>query len=317
MTEPERHVPVLEHRVLELLEPVVANNSGAVIVDATLGLGGHSEAILRAFSEAVVVGFDRDPEALRLASERLAWAGDRFTAVHAVYDQIAVRLDELNHPSVDAVFFDLGVSSMQLDEPDRGFAYSRESPLDMRMDPTEGSTAADILNTYDVDSLTRILREYGEEKFARRIAQAIVKQRETEPLQTSVELVRLIGENIPAPARRTGGNPAKRTFQALRIEVNDELAVYRRALPQALDAVAVGGRVIVLAYHSLEDRITKQIFAAASTSKAPPGLPVEPANLAAKFALRVRGAEKASATESASNPRAKSVRLRAIERLAA
>jgi 16S rRNA (cytosine1402-N4)-methyltransferase len=187
----------------------------------------------------------------------------------------------------------------------------------MRMNPTVGPSAADILNTYSEQDLSRVLWEFGEERFAKRIARAVVAQRDRQPFSTSAPLVELIRQNIPAPARRTGGNPAKRTFQALRMEVNDELGAWRRALPAALDATAVGGRVIVLAYHSLEDRLAKRTFAAAVTSSAPRDLPVVPAEMAPKFRLVTRGAEQASPSEVAENPRAKSVRLRAIERIAA
>jgi len=260
MTTPA-HVPVLLDRVVALLQPALGHD-GAVLVDATLGLGGHSEAVLTRCELARVVGIDRDPEALRLAGERLASFGDRFTGVHATYDRIPEVLAELGLDRADGVLFDLGVSSMQLDVADRGFAYREDAPLDMRMDQTSGPTAADVLNTYPRDELTRVLREYGEERFASKIAAAVVRQREREPFTTSARLVELLYAEIPAPARRTGGHPAKRTFQALRMEVNDELAVLRRAVPAAIDAIRVGGRVVVESYHSLEDRLVKQAFAA-------------------------------------------------------
>jgi 16S rRNA (cytosine1402-N4)-methyltransferase len=235
--------------------------------------------------------------------------------VHAVYDEIPDVLDRLGLTAVDAVLFDLGVSSMQLDLPERGFAYATDAPLDMRMDSTAGRTAADVLNTYDVDELTRVLRDYGEERFARRIAAAIVRAREVEPFTSSARLVDLLYAEIPAPARRTGGHPAKRTFQALRMEVNDELAVLRRAIPAAIDAIRVGGRVVVESYHSLEDRLVKQAFAVATTSDVPDDLPFIPAGHEPHFRLLTRGAEKADPSEVAVNPRAASVRLRAIERI--
>jgi 16S rRNA (cytosine1402-N4)-methyltransferase len=250
-----------------------------------------------------------------MAGERLASYGDRFTGVHAVYDEIPDVLDRLGMEAVDAVLFDLGVSSMQLDLPERGFAYATDAPLDMRMDGTTGPTAADVLNTYDAGELTRVLREYGEERFARKIAAAIVRAREVEPFTTSGRLVDLLYAEIPAPARRTGGHPAKRTFQALRMEVNDELAVLRRAIPAAIDAIKVGGRVVVESYHSLEDRLVKRAFADATSTDVPDDLPFVPEGHEPAFRLVTRGAEKADPAETAANPRAASVRLRAIERI--
>ncbi|MFD1860026.1 16S rRNA (cytosine(1402)-N(4))-methyltransferase RsmH [Aeromicrobium camelliae] len=314
---PAQHVPVLRERVLALLAPAIEASTAPVIVDATLGLGGHAEAMLQRFEQVRVVGIDRDPDALRRASERLAPFGDRFVGVHAVYDAIADATAAAGVERVAGLLFDLGVSSMQLDQAERGFAYAQDAPLDMRMNPGDPLTAADVLNTYEAAELARVLREYGEEKFARRIADAVVRARAEEPFTTSARLVELVRDAIPAPARRTGGHPAKRTFQALRIEVNDELGAARRALPAALEHTAVGGRVVVMAYHSLEDRITKRVFAQATTSTAPPGLPVVPAEHEAKFRLVTRGAEKASDAEIAENPRAKPVRLRAVERITA
>ena len=308
------HVPVMLDRVVALLAPALSH-SEAVLVDATLGLGGHAEAVLGRCEPARVIGIDRDPDALALAGERLAPYGDRFTAIHAVYDEIPDVLDRLGLPAVDAVLFDLGVSSMQLDLPERGFAYATDAPLDMRMDGTTGPTAADVLNTYDVAELTRVLRDYGEERFARKIAAAVVRAREVEPFTTSARLVDLLYAEIPAPARRTGGHPAKRTFQALRMEVNDELAVLRRAIPAAIDAIRVGGRVVVESYHSLEDRLVKQAFAAAVATDVPVDLPFVPAGHEPRLRLVTRGAERADPSETAVNPRAASVRLRAIERI--
>jgi 16S rRNA (cytosine1402-N4)-methyltransferase len=309
-----RHVPVLLDRVVALLAPAL-DHEGAVLVDATLGLGGHTEAVLERCALARVVGIDRDPQALALAGERLAEYGTRFTGVHAVYDEIPDVLDDLGLAAVDAVLFDLGVSSLQLDVVERGFAYREDAPLDMRMDGTTCPTAADVLNTYAAADLARVLRDYGEEKFARQIANAVVRTREIQPFTTSARLVELLYDVIPAPARRTGGHPAKRTFQALRMEVNEELAVLRRALPAAIDAIAVGGRVVVEAYHSLEDRLVKRTFADAVRSDVPEDLPFVPAGHEPAFRLVTRGAEKADAAEIDHNPRAASVRLRALERL--
>jgi len=312
-----RHVPVMLDRVVSEFAPVVERVDQPVVVDATLGLGGHTEAMLTRYPTLTVIGIDRDRDALRRAGERLAPFGDRFVPAHAVYDEIAEVVADAGRTSVDGVLFDLGVSSMQLDLAERGFAYAQDAPLDMRMNDEDELTAADVLNTYAEGDLARILREYGEEKFARRIAQEIVKERQTRPFERSDQLVELIRRCIPAPARRTGGNPAKRTFQALRIEVNDELAVYRRALPAAMDLLSVGGRVVVLSYHSLEDRITKRVISAATTTTAPRDLPVVPASMQARFRSLTRGAEMAGEDEIADNPRARSVRMRAVERITA
>jgi 16S rRNA (cytosine1402-N4)-methyltransferase len=313
MSDPA-HVPVLLDRVVALVAPALLQ-PGSVLVDATLGLGGHTEAVLTRCPEAHVVGVDRDVHALEAAGERLAPFAGRTTLVHAVYDEIPEVLGELGIRAVQGVLFDLGVSSMQLDVRERGFAYAEDAPLDMRMDDTAGMTAAEVLNTYPPADLARILRSYGEEKFARQIARAIVREREKEPFDRSARLVDLLREVIPAPARRTGGHPAKRTFQALRIEVNDELGVLRRAIPAAIDAIDVGGRVVVMSYHSLEDRMVKQEFATRSRSSAPEDLPVVPDEMQPELRLLTRGAEKASEPEIAENPRAASVRLRAVERV--
>ena len=309
----DRHVPVLRDRILELLSPAL-QRPGAVFLDGTLGMGGHTEAVLAACPAARAVGIDRDTEALALAGERLAGYGDRFTGVHAVYDELPSVLDDLGLATVDAVLFDLGVSSLQLDEAERGFAYRHDAPLDMRMDQSAGITAAEVLNTYDAAELERILREYGEERFARRVAAAIVRERQQEPFTTSARLVEVLKRAIPAASQKSGGHPGKRTFQALRIEVNAELEAWESALPAAVDALAVGGRIAVLSYHSLEDRLTKQLFARGARSTTPPGLPVELPEHAPYLRLLTRGAEEPSADEKDLNPRAASARLRAAER---
>ena len=315
--ETPAHVPVLLDRVVALLAPSL-QSEGAVMVDATLGLGGHTEAVLTRCELARVIGIDRD---LGRARPGPAAAGRLRRPVHRRARGLrrAARRPRRARPrsrgSVDAVLFDLGVSSMQLDVRERGFAYAEDAPLDMRMDGSTGQTAADVLNTYSAKELTRVLREYGEERFASKIAAAVVRQREQSPFTTSARLVELLYAEIPAPARRTGGHPAKRTFQALRMEVNDELAVLRRAVPAAVDAIRVGGRVVVEAYHSLEDRLVKQAFTAVTRSIAPPDLPVVPEELQPAFRLVTRGAERADAAEIATNPRAASVRLRAVERI--
>lgn len=302
------HIPVLLERCLELLAPAL-NRPGAVHLDATVGLGGHAFAVLEAFPDVVLIGLDRDTEALALAGKRLAPFGDRVRLIHATYDHIS-ELGEL-----DGVLFDLGVSSLQLDEAQRGFAYAQDAPLDMRMDQTTGTTAQQVVNEYPVGELARVLRVYGEEKFASRIAGAIVREREKVPITSSARLAELVRESIPAPARRTGGHPAKRTFQALRIEVNRELSILEHALPAAIGALKPGGRMVVLSYHSLEDRITKQAFAQRARSTAPVGLPIEPPGTGPTLRLLTRGgAELPSEAEVGRNPRAASVRLRAAMR---
>ena len=320
MTSPEptseRHVPVMRDRCVELLAPAL-EKPGSIVVDATLGMGGHSEALLAACPQATLVGIDRDPQALDLAGRRLAGFGERVRLVHAVYDDIPEVLAGLGIDKVSGILMDLGVSSLQLDEADRGFAYSVDAPLDMRMDQTVGESAADVLNSYSATDLTRILRDYGEERFAKRIASAIVRERSVQPFTTSARLVEIIRDNVPAATRRTGGNPAKRTFQGLRIEVNQELEVLERAVPAAVEALAVGGRIAVLAYHSLEDRIVKRTFAEPVRSTTPAGLPVELAEHAPRMRLLTRGAELPSESEMADNPRAGSAKLRAAERIRA
>jgi 16S rRNA (cytosine1402-N4)-methyltransferase len=307
------HTPVMLDRCLELLEPVL-DRVGAVLVDATLGLGGHAEAFLRRFPNLTFIGLDRDLQALDLARERLAPFAGRIHLVHAVYDEIAVVVTRLGYPLVAGILFDLGVSSMQLDRVDRGFAYSRDAPLDMRMDTTSPLTAARVLAEYDEFALRRIFQQYGEEKLAGRYARRIVEHRAVTPIETSAQLVEIISAATPAAVQRAG-HPAKRVFQALRIEVNAELEVLERAVPAALDALEVGGRIVVLAYQSLEDRIVKRELQVRSSSSAPRGLPVELPEHSAELRLLVRGAELASDAERARNPRSAPVRLRAAERL--
>ena len=313
MTAPA-HVPVLVERCVALLAPALAA-PGAVVVDCTLGMGGHAEALLAALPEVHLVGIDRDPEALRRSGARLAPYAGRTTLVHAVYDELPDVLEDLGVPCVHGVLFDLGVSSLQLDTAERGFAYAQDAPLDMRMDPTRGATAAEVVNTYDGKALARVLKEYGEERFASRIADAIVRERARAPFASTARLAELVRDAIPAATRRTGGHPAKRTFQALRIEVNDELGVLRRAIPAALDTLCVGGRTVVLAYQSLEDRIVKATLVARSASTVPVDLPFVPDGAVPELRLLVQGAQKASAAEVEANPRAASVRLRAAEKV--
>lgn len=321
------HVPVLLDRCVELLEPALTRHSpdgaGAVLVDATLGAGGHAERFLERLPGLRLVGLDRDPDALWIAGERLAPFADRVLLTRTRFDGINVALAESGYwtggsgtPRIDAALFDLGVSSMQLDRVERGFSYASDAPLDMRMDPDAELTAAEVLNTYDEKSLSRILREFGEERFAGRIAKQIVRNRTRRPFARTGELVELLYDAIPAPARRTGGHPAKRTFQALRVAVNGELDALRAALPAAMAALVGGGRIAVMAYQSLEDRIVKSTFAAATASRTPPGLPVELPGHGPEFISLTRGAERADQEEIELNPRSASVRLRALEKVA-
>ncbi|MEV0718575.1 16S rRNA (cytosine(1402)-N(4))-methyltransferase RsmH [Asanoa sp. NPDC050611] len=319
MQEPRgTHVPVLLERTLELLAPALGRPTRVgprVHVDATLGLGGHAEAVLAAHPDVVLVGLDRDTEALAASRQRLARFDDRVRLVHAVYDELPEVLRDLGIPAVDGVLMDLGVSSLQLDVPDRGFSYAQDAPLDMRMDQTRGTTAETVVNTYSVGELTRVLRVYGEERFANRIAAAIVRERSRQPITSSARLAELVRDAIPAAARRTGGHPAKRSFQALRIEVNGELETLERAVPAALDALDLGGRIVVLSYHSLEDRITKRAMAERARSSAPIELPVELPGTGPTLRLLTRGVELPDDDEVSANPRAASVRLRAAERI--
>jgi 16S rRNA (cytosine1402-N4)-methyltransferase len=308
------HVPVLRDRVLALLGPAL-EPEGAVLVDATLGRAGHARALLAAHPGLSLVGIDADETAIDESRQRLTDFAGRVTLVRAFYDELPDILARLGLRSVQAILFDLGVSSPQLDDPERGFAYSYDAPLDMRMDTSRELTAAEVVNTYPADRLARVLRDYGEERFARRIADALVRERDREPLRSTRRLAQIVADSIPAPARRTGGNPAKRTFQALRIEVNGELDRLHRALPAACDAIAVQGRLAVLAYHSLEDRAVKRALAERSADTTPPGLPVSLPGSRPQFRLLTRGAERPDEQELTANPRAASARLRAAERI--
>jgi len=314
MAERPKHVPVLLNRVLELFAPAITDRP-AVVVDTTLGLGGHTEALLRAHPRLTVIGLDRDPQAIELSSKRLADFGDRVKFVNVTYDRIAEAVEDLGLSHVDGVLMDLGVSSLQLDAQERGFAYSRDAPLDMRMSAGTGQTAADVLNTYPPGDLVRILRDYGEERFAKKIVSSVVREREREPFTNSGRLVELLYAAVPAATRRTGGHPAKRTFQALRIEVNEELESLRLALPAALSVIGMGGRLVVEAYQSLEDRMVKRAIAEVSVSRSPQGLPVELPGYGPEFKLVTKGAELANEQEIEENPRAAPVRLRAAERI--
>lgn len=308
------HVPVLQNRCLELLAPAISVEN-AILVDATLGLGGHAESALIEFPNLRIIGIDRDPEALALSKTRLSRFAPRIEFVLAVNDDIAEVLANLNIGQVQGILFDLGVSSMQLDKDERGFTYSRNAPLDMRMNGAVGQSAADVVNTYDYANLCRILREYGEERFASRVANAIIRERQIKPFTNSDQLVAVVRDAIPAATRRTGGNPAKRTFQALRIEVNDELTVLERAIPAALDCLALDGRIVVLSYQSLEDRIVKNALRVGTMSTTPVDMPFVPDTDKPWLKILTRGSEPASDSEIDQNSRATSVRLRAAQRI--
>ncbi|MGO8959800.1 MAG: 16S rRNA (cytosine(1402)-N(4))-methyltransferase RsmH [Streptosporangiaceae bacterium] len=308
------HLPVMRDRVAELLAPAL-DSPDAVLVDATLGRAGHAAALLAAHPGLTLIGIDTDGTAIAESGQVLAGFTDRVTLVQAGYDELPQILADAGLSAVQGVLFDLGVSSPQLDNPSRGFSYSQDAPLDMRMNQAAGLTAADVLNSYPADRLAKVLRDYGEERFARRIADAVVRERARSPLTSTGQLAEIVKESIPAPARRSGGNPAKRTFQALRIEVNGELAALDRALPAALEAIAVGGRFVALAYHSLEDRAVKRAVAARTADTTPRGLPVSLAQSLPQFRSLTRGAERPGQEELAVNPRAASARLRAAERI--
>lgn len=310
------HEPVMLHRCLDLLASSL-HGSNPVVIDATLGLGGHTEALLSSHPTLTVIGFDRDPVALELASERLSKFGERFRGVLATYDQIQSVLDELGISSVQGVLFDLGVSSMQLDSAERGFAYAQDAPLDMRMDQTQGTSAAELLGSATEDELARIFRVFGEERYANPIARAIVRERSVIPITTSGQLNRIVESVVPKAPGKQSGHPAKRVYQALRIAVNNELAILSDAIPQAIDALDVGGRIVVLSYHSLEDAIVKQAFQSAATSSTPIELPIELPGSGPRLRVITKGVERASEIELSQNPRAASARLRAAEKLEA
>jgi 16S rRNA (cytosine1402-N4)-methyltransferase len=313
MVDNQIHTPVMLERSIELLAPAISQ-PGAVLVDATLGMAGHAEAFLQRFPGLTLVGLDRDTDALDIARERLAPFGDRVHLVHTVYDRFEESLHELGIHEVSGILFDLGVSSLQLDRVERGFSYSKDAPLDMRMDATSPLTAERILAEYSEAELRRIFWEFGEERLAQRYAKKIVESRERTPLVRSAQLVELITAATPVAIQRKG-HPAKRVFQALRIEVNQELSVLERAIPAAIRSLEVGGRIVVLSYQSLEDRIVKRALAGASSSTAPAGLPIELPEHRPELKLLVRGAELASEDEKAANPRSTPVRLRAAERI--
>ena len=310
------HISVSLDRCIELLSPAISNSASPVFVDATLGLGGHSFEMLNRFPNLTLIGIDRDKAAIEKANARLSQFGNRVHIAHSVFNHFDEVVKSFGFNQIDGALFDLGVSSMQLDQTARGFSYSQDAPLDMRMDQSQGVTAAEIVNGWSHGELARILKVYGEEKFAARIADFIIREREIAPINSTIKLANLVKSAIPAAARRTGGNPAKRTFQALRIAVNNELEVIEQALPQALELLKVGGRLVVLSFQSLEDRITKEAFSQVTKSTSPKYLPFELPGHEVKFKLIAKG-EAASDLEISENSRAQSVRIRAVERVAA
>lgn len=307
------HEPVLLEECVHLVTPS-AEEDGSWIVDCTLGLAGHTAAFLKAAPKARVLGIDRDQEALDLAQKRLQKEGlaHRFLPVHAAFDELDSILEDVGIDRVSAVFMDLGLSSLQIDKWERGFSYSHDAPLDMRMDTSQELTAATVLATYSFENLTRIFKEYGEEHFASKVAREIVEVREKKPINSSAQLSELVDECVPK-AHRSPGNPARRVFQALRIEVNGELDKLNVTLPQAAARLKIGGRLIVESYHSLEDRTVKRFMSSGVQVNVPPGIPVVPEEAQPFFADVTHGARKASKGQIAENSRSSSVRLRGVE----
>ena len=301
-------------RTIELLRPAIEGKP-ATVVDCTLGLGGHTHALLSQFPELTVIGIDRDDVALELAKERLEEFGSRFIPVAAIYDELADVLAVLDLQSVQGILLDLGVSSMQLDLAERGFSYAQDAPLDMRMNQGTGKTAADLLASLDHGELARIFRDYGEERFASAVAREIVNTRDQEPITTSGQLNGILAKTIPQAPGKATGHPGKRVYQALRIAVNDELRVLERTMPQAIDALSVGGRIVVMSYHSLEDGIVKKALQAAATSTTPVEMPIELPGTSPRLNIITKGVERATEIELHQNPRSQSARLRAAVKL--
>ncbi len=301
------HEPVMRDEVVRAFEPVPAG----WVFDGTVGGGGHAAALLAAHEQVRIIGGDRDPEALRAAGDTLAEFGERVVLRRQRFDDVAGAMAAAGTASLSGALFDLGVSSHQFDVAERGFSYRNDGPIDMRMDPDQGWSGSDVVNGYSEADLARILRDHADERFARRIAKAIIAAR---PIESTAELAEVIAEAIPAPARRRGGHPARRTFQAIRIEVNGELDVLPEALDAAIDATVPGGRVGVLSYHSGEDRIVKERFRLAATGgcTCPPGLPCV---CGAVRTVRLLKAVTASDEEQVRNPRARSARLRVAQRI--
>jgi 16S rRNA (cytosine1402-N4)-methyltransferase len=310
----ELHTPVALEYALEILGPALVGEN-SVMVDGTLGLGGHTEAFLDRFEKLTVIGIDRDEKALELASIRLARFGNRVRLTHALYSDINEVVEAQGFDSVDAILLDLGVSSMQLDEAERGFAYSYDAPLDMRMNQNVGITAAEVLNTYSQNDLARIFKVYGEERYAKQVASEIVARRKIELFSASADLASLVSRIVPYIPGKTSGHPAKRVFQALRIEVNGELEILEETIPAAIQSLRVGGRILVMSYHSLEDGIVKNAMVRAATSLTPIEMPIELPEHAPVIRMLTKGTAVASDAEKLTNPRAASVRMRAAEKI--
>lgn len=307
------HIPVALERAHELLAPALSHD-GAVMVDGTLGMAGHTTSFLSRYANIHVVGIDRDEEARAIAKKRTEEFASRITIVADTYDRIPEALSEAGFTHADAILLDIGVSSLQLDSTGRGFSYSQDADLDMRMDQGTGQTAEDIIREYPLAKLAAVFEKYGEEKLAMRYARAIVQKREEEAIVSTKQLVDILQEATPASLKHAG-HPAKRVFQALRVEVNDELRLLEQALPKAIATLPVGGRILVMSYQSLEDRIVKRIFQKMSQSTAPIGLPIELPEHKPELKLLTTKAERATAEEIARNPRSRPLRLRAAERI--
>ncbi len=308
-----KHIPVLFHEIMDIMAP----QPGEVFVDCTLGGGGHSRGFLERISpDGTLIGIDQDTNALAAAQQNLAEFGDRVTYVHSNYSNLDEILNTYAPDGVDGILFDIGVSSHQLDEKDRGFSYMQDAPLDMRMDQSRSMTARDVVNTYSEDELHRILKEYGEERWAKRIAKFIVEFRSQKPIETTGELVDIIKRAIPKGAREEGSHPAKRTFQAIRIEVNDELGVLERTIETAVKHLRIGGRVGIISFHSLEDRIVKEKFRyLASDCICPPELPFCNCDKVAEVEILTRKPVTATPEELEMNSRSKSAKFRAVEKI--
>ncbi|MDA1599811.1 16S rRNA (cytosine(1402)-N(4))-methyltransferase RsmH [Bacillus cereus] len=307
-----KHVTVLLKETVDGLDI----KPGGTYVDCTLGGGGHSSYLLSQLTDGgKLIAFDQDEIAIQNAKEKFSSYGEQFITVKSNFRYLSEKLQELGITEVDGILFDLGVSSPQLDTPERGFSYHHDAPLDMRMDQDAPLTAYDVVNSWSYEQLVRIFFQYGEEKFSKQIARKIEAYRENKAIETTGELVELIKEGIPAPARRTGGHPAKRVFQAIRIAVNDELKVFEEAVESAIEMVKPGGRVSVITFHSLEDRICKTTFKRNSTTpQLPPGLPIIPDEFKPKLKLITRKPILPSDIELEENNRARSAKLRIAEK---
>ena len=308
-----KHIPVLFHEIMDIMAP----KAGEVFVDCTLGGGGHSRGFLeRMGDDGRLIGIDQDTNALKAAQDNLAEFGDRVTYVHSNYNNLDEILNQYAPDGVDGILFDIGVSSHQLDEKDRGFSYMQDAPLDMRMDQSRKFSAGDVVNTYSEDELHRIIKEYGEERWAKRIAKFIVDFRKDKPVDTTGELVDIIKRAIPKGAREEGSHPAKRTFQAIRIEVNDELGVLTRTISVAAKHLKKGGRLGIISFHSLEDRIVKEQFRyLASDCICPPELPFCQCDKVSEVKILTRKPVTATEEELAANSRSKSAKFRAVEKI--